>query len=406
MMKNIWRRNQNENSDENPQKRRKIAPEIAPENVPKNTPMNAVTIDSNGVDKLNVDSFSRNSDSNGEKVNSDSIGRNPDSNGEKYGPKPKKDKNPQKSPKSIQNCDFSPKNYHILNTQDSDNQKQTVDGEKPSTISVSFGCGPLTITTGGRSPPNMNETQKTCDLPILTKGGRSRPPPDSDLNNCDTSNVAISVSNSKILQNSDSNCGQTHITTVGCNKPLDNDFKSDTKCTTDYDFISTKCSNFNEDLKFSDTNFDSNKDGNSIANKVFDQIKLKGDSSNINKGGVRKKLLAIEAKGARNMPNSANKNEEQSHLPSILFKSGENGKLSSAKNSLKTSPKLLVNSNVLSPKGRKSPSYKCKKGSKVKLGTKLSSPLIKSNKKKVKEDKKDKMYTIKSLKLSKTTSRA
>ena len=61
-------------------------------------------------------------------------------------------------------------------------------------------------------------------------------------------------------------------------------------------------------------------------------------------------------------------------------------------------PKLLVNSNVLSPKGRKSPSYKCKKGSKVKLGTKLSSPLIKSNKKKVKEDKKDKNVNDKKFK--------
>ena len=73
-----------------------------------------------------------------------------------------------------------------------------------------------------------------------------------------------------------------------------------------------------------------------------------------------------------------------------MLKCNESGELDSAKNRLKTSPKLPVNRSVSSPKGQKSPSYKCKKGSKLKLGNKSSSPLIKSNKKKVKEDKKDK----------------
>ena len=81
-------------------------------------------------------------------------GQNCDSNGEKV--VPKIDSNGTKEPKS----DTAPKNdskgeftAEKVHPKDSDTPKNAVDGENPSTVSVSFGCGPPTITTGGCSPP-------------------------------------------------------------------------------------------------------------------------------------------------------------------------------------------------------------------------------------------------------------
>jgi len=206
-MKNKWRRNElleGEIETENPQnppKKRKIAPKRGPKS------------DSNG----------------GDIFKGDSNGKNLSSNGEIKAHFLECDNIPEKDPQSIQKCDFSPKKDHIIDTNDSDDEKQAVDGEKqavdgekPSTVSVPFGCGPSNITMGGRSPPNLIKSQINCDLPTIARGGCS-----------------------KTLPNSDSNCGQTNLTIVGFNKTTDFDYNSDTKCTPDLDIIDTKCNDSN-----------------------------------------------------------------------------------------------------------------------------------------------------------------
>ena len=133
MMKNKWRRNElleGEIETENPPKKRKIAQKRGPKS------------DSNG----------------GDIFKGDSNGKNLSSNGEIKAHFLECDNIPEKDPQSVQKCDFSPKKDHIIDTNDSDDEKQAVDGEKPSTVSVPFGCGPSNITMGGRSPPNLIKT--------------------------------------------------------------------------------------------------------------------------------------------------------------------------------------------------------------------------------------------------------
>ena len=227
-----------------------------------------------------------------------------------------------------------------------------VGGSMPPT-SVSFGCGPPTITMGGCSPNLPIVTSKICDPPNITTGDCSN----SDSNGCAPPNITKGGCNSKSLHDSDSICNRNNITTLDCKINPDYDSKSDTKCTPNIDSNGIKCETQN-DSKSSDSNdtkcckapkrggnlsikFDSDLNGENLKNHPdlvksdkclncrklvqntnggtidklnFDQKICRGESSVANDDREKDDIERIDAKESEIAHKNRVENVSQSHL--------------------------------------------------------------------------------------------